>query len=227
MASFRDRKHAGRILASKISEINSDLNETYIVAIPNGGIPVALPIANAYDMPLYVLIARKIQYPWTTESGYGALTSDGIEVYNQAAVQRANMSEESMKNQKQKAMQQILGREEFFFEHLLPEKIPEKRVILVDDGLASGITMTAAIKSLVKRGADRVIVAVPTAHKQSIDKIENLPTAREIKLRVIAEDVKSGWSFAVASAYENWFDETKEHTKTLLDEYNSQVIKKE
>lgn len=227
MARFKDRKHAGKILAKKIDKLEIKPDNLYIVAIPNGGIPVGIPIAARFQRPLYVLIARKIQYPWTTESGYGALTSDGIEVYNENALKRTNLTKKMKTDQKNKAMKQILDREEFFYKHLLPQNIIDGSIIVVDDGLASGITTIAAIKSLLKRDVSKIFLVIPTAHKESINRIEKLFSEYEDKIHIIAEDIRSGFSFAVASAYDNWYDETKEETKRILDKYNSIVIKKE
>ncbi|MBD3352056.1 MAG: hypothetical protein GF364_11270 [Candidatus Lokiarchaeota archaeon] len=215
---YRDREDAGTILAEKLKPIINNLDNLHIAAIPNGGIPIGIPVATRYDLVLYVIIARKIQYPWTTEAGYGAVTSDGVEVYNSAAMARANLSAKQKAVQKKKTLKEIKERENFFKNFLLPSDLSQKTVILIDDGLASGITMMAAIRSVSNRGAEKIFVAVPTAHKKSVDKVENIKLRRKTKVEVIAPNIRSGWSFSVASAYKHWFDETKERTLQILEE---------
>ncbi len=226
LPSFLDRPDAGLKLVEVLKKIPFKAS-VIIAAIPNGGVPVAIPIAKLAHKFLYVVVARKIQYPWTTEAGFGAITADGTTAFNRAAIQHENLSEAAIQVQVELARAEVQKRAKIFLEFQLPDSLPQAEVILVDDGLASGITTQAAILSLQKRGVQRVIVAVPTAHKSSVNEVEAMskdnPTFR---VQVASPDIKGGWSFAVADAYERWYDEETSSILQALEQYNHQFVTK-
>ncbi len=218
--AFRDRPDAGIKLVSLLKGMNFS-SSVFIAAIPNGGVPVAIPVAQHFRKFLYVIITRKIQYPWTTEAGFGAITADGTISFNNTAIKQEKLSEAIIQTQVGLARVEIQKRAKIFQEFVLPDKLPSAQVILVDDGLASGITMRAAILSLQKRGAHDVVVAVPTAHKSSVIEIESLRNDKILfRVQVVSPDVKGGWSFAVADAYERWYDEETSTILQALKAYN-------
>ncbi len=224
LPSFRDRPDAGAKLIDVLKGIPLKTS-VLIAAIPNGGVPVAIPIAKQAHKFLYVIVARKIQYPWTTEAGFGAITADGTTAFNTAAISQENLSEATIQVQVDLAREEIQKRAKLFRDFQLPNSLPQAEVILVDDGLASGITMKAAILSLQKRGVQRVIVAVPTAHKTSVNEIEAMSTEKPaFRVQVVSPDIKGGWSFAVADAYQHWYDENASSILQALTDYNQQFF---
>lgn len=224
--AFRDRPDAGMKLVSLLKGMKFS-SSTLIAAIPNGGVPVAIPVAQHFQKFLHVIVARKVQYPWTTEAGFGAITADETTAFNTAAIKQENLSEAVIQTQVDLALAEIQKRAKIFKEFLLPDKLPSAEVVLVDDGLASGITMRAAILSLQKKGVQRVVVAVPTAHKSSVIEIEALRNDKSpFRVQVVSPDVKGGWSFAVADAYERWYDEETSIILQALEEYNEGFLTK-
>ncbi|OLS14346.1 MAG: phosphoribosyltransferase [Promethearchaeota archaeon CR_4] len=220
MPTFRDRPDAGNMLVQLLKGINFN-SKVWIAAIPNGGVPVAVPIANSFQKFLYVMVARKIQYPWTTEAGFGAITADGTTSFNNLAIQRENLTESVIHTQVDRAREEVEQRTRLFRNYLLPNDLTSAEIILIDDGLASGITTQAAILSLQKHGTRKVIVAVPTAHRSSVNVIEAMTKSdMQFNVQVLSPDIRGGWSFAVADAYETWYDEETSTILKILREYN-------
>lgn len=223
---YENRTDAGNKLVDLLKTQDLDFQKVMIGAIPNGGIQVAIPIASYLSQPLYVLIARKIQYPWTTEAGFGAMTGDGIKVLNTQALSSARMSKEVIEIQSKKTLKDIEEREKKFGKFLLPSQIENGHIILVDDGLASGITMQAACTSLIQKKISQLTVVVPTAHSSSISRLKRiLKKKSDIPFHVLSPDIQSGFSFAVANAYKVWYDESSLVGLNLLNEYREQYIK--
>ncbi|HMF32146.1 MAG TPA: phosphoribosyltransferase family protein [Candidatus Lokiarchaeia archaeon] len=221
MLPFRDRPDAGNKLIPLLSDLEIDVGNMVVVAIPNGGVPVAIPIARHFNKPLYVLIARKVQFPWTTEAGFGAVIADGTTIFNDAAVRQNHLSKDIIHAQVQRALQEVQQREILFQKFSVFENLDGMEIILIDDGLASGITTRAAIESLQKRGAQKVFVAVPTAQMDSARDIERLASNEPpFYVEVVCPDIKSGWPFAVAQAYVRWYDEESDHILQELEQYS-------
>ncbi len=206
---FRDRSDAGRKLALKLMDWRgSDLN---LFAIPAGGVPVAAEIARSLDIPLDLVIVRKIQLPWTTEAGFGALDPDGRAVFNQDLIERTGLSPRQIEAQVQKTLDALKRREARLRGGRPYPDLTGKAVMVVDDGLASGYTMRAAIRFLQGKGAARVIVAVPTGAARTVQEL--LPLVDVL----VCLNVRGGWSFAVADAYENWYDLEEAEVLEILD----------
>lgn len=219
--SFRDRNDAGTNLVPFLEAFNLDPERLLIVAIPNGGVPVAIPIASHFARPLFVLNSRKVQFLWTTKAGFGAVTADGTTIFNAAAKLQYNMTEEIIHNQVNRALKEIAQREALFNQFLLPLDLNQMEIILVDDGLASGITMHAAILSVQKRRVEEVLVAVPTAQQESAQEISQLSQVNlPFDVEVVSPNFKATKSFAVADAYDDWHNEDSEEILRKLQAYN-------
>jgi putative phosphoribosyl transferase len=195
---FTDRDHAGRLLAERLLDYRGQAVRLF--AIPAGGVPVAAPIARRLELPLDLIIVRKIQLPYTTEAGFGALNPAGEAIFNEDLLQRIHLSKADIATQMEKAAASMRLREERLRGGRPYPELAGEPVILVDDGLASGYTMRAAVQFLRRRGAGQIIVAVPTAATHTVQSL--LPEVDEL----LCLNIRSGWSFAVASAYENWYD---------------------
>ncbi len=214
---FRDRNHAGIILADLLE--SQDLSNTEILAIPNGGVPVALPIYNKIQKKspattFNLLIVRKIPIPFNTEAGFGAITLDGTVILNEPLVQRIGLTEVQIQNQVTKVMAQMKQRLKEYGISSAKLDLKNKNVIIVDDGLASGFTMIAAIKSIHKFKPQKIIIAVPTAPQSSVDRVS--PLVDEI----VCPNVQNTLYFAVANAYKNWYDLEIAEVRGLLQKAN-------
>ena len=148
---FRDRAHAGEILAGMLEDYRS--SQTLIMAIPAGGIPVAAVLARKLLLPLDVAVVSKITLPWNTEAGYGAVAFDGTTRLNRDLLPRLRLSEEEIEAGKAATVKKVERRvDRFRGSRPYPDLIKEK-VILVDDGLASGFTLLVGVEALKKSGA--------------------------------------------------------------------------
>jgi putative phosphoribosyl transferase len=205
---FFDRTSAGQRLAGHLSGYRG--RQVHLFAIPAGGVPVGVEIARSLTIPLDLLIVRKIQFPWTTEAGFGALDPGGQAIINDDLLRRMPLSPEEIEAQINKTAAVIRQREERLRAGKPYARLDGRPAMVVDDGLASGYTMRAALQFLKARGADRLIVAVPTASERTV--WELLPLVDEL----YCLNVRGGFSFAVADAYENWYDLTEEEILTIL-----------
>ncbi|WXG47197.1 MAG: phosphoribosyltransferase family protein [Candidatus Atabeyarchaeum deiterrae] len=209
---FKDRMHAGRMLAERLADF-SKKQQSIVVAIPSGGVPVGYAIAMQLQIPLDVMLVRKIPVPWETEAGFGSVTFDGSTFLNDSLVKNLGLSNVQISESIDKAKKGLQERTQKFAaikkEGLLTS-IRGRAVILVDDGLASGYTMIASVDSIKKREARKVVVAVPTG---SIDAI-NLVSPKVDKLLCL--NVRSGYRYAVADAYKEWYDVPEEEALKLL-----------
>ncbi|GBE01649.1 putative phosphoribosyl transferase/MT0597 [bacterium BMS3Abin08] len=195
---FKDRKEAGRLLARRLSAYKG--TDGIVLGIPSGGVPVAAEIAKALGFPLDLIIVRKVQIPFNPEAGFGAVGPDGKALLNSELLSRLDLSEEEVEQQIQKTRDVIKRRDELFRGGSPLPSIKNRVVIIVDDGLASGYTMHSAIDFIRRGEPGKIVVAVPTAPKRTVDLI--LPQVDEL----VCLNVRSGFSFAVADAYENWYD---------------------
>jgi predicted phosphoribosyltransferase len=203
-----DRSHAGRLLAERLLAYRDQ--QVHLFAIPAGGVPVAAEIARGLALPLDLIIVRKIQLPSTTEVGFGALNPAGEAIYNEELLQRIHLSPEDIAAQTEKTAAVIRRREEKLRGGRPYPKLAGEPAIVVDDGLASGFTMRAAVQFLKRQGAGRIIAAVPTGSLRTVQDL--LPIVDEL----LCLNVRSGWSFAVADAYQNWYDLEEEEVLEIM-----------
>jgi putative phosphoribosyl transferase len=205
---FADRSHAGRHLAAFLEGYRGiDLR---LFAIPAGGVPVAAAIARALALPLDIIIVRKIQLPWTTEAGFGALDPGGQAIFNEDLIRRLSLSPADIDSQVKKTATGLEQREKRLRRGKPYAMLSGLPALVVDDGLASGYTMRAALGFLKAQGAGKLIVAVPTASEHTARDL--LPLVDEL----YCPNIRGGFSFAVAEAYENWYDLTEEEVLGIL-----------
>ncbi len=209
---FRDRFDAGLVLAEMMRPSYERRPETLILAIPAGGVPVGLVLAKELALPFDLIIVRKIHFPDNPEAGFGAITSEGDVLLNEELVAYAGLSEEVIARQIALEKKDFAERERLFRAGRPFPDLKGKTVILVDDGLASGYTMMAAVKTVSRRGAEKIVVAVPTASQRAIEKLS--PLVDEI----YCPNLRTGAFFAVADAYRHWYDLSREEVLRLLRE---------
>ena len=204
--AFRDRDAAGArlsVLLEKYAQGNA-----VVLAIPAGGVPVALQIAKALALPLHVTPVSKVLFPWTTEGGFGAVAFDGSVWLDPAAVENYGLKEEQIAKAMADARAKVERRSARFL-----NRVPDlagKTAIVVDDGIAAGSTMRTAITALRKCRARNIVVAVPTGHERSVEAM------RALADEVVCADVRGGRSFAVADAYEDWHDLSDDDVEAML-----------
>lgn len=205
---YRDRADAGQQLANELAD--RDLTDALVLAIPAGGVPVGIEIAKHLDLPMDLMIVRKIRIPWNPEAGFGAVTSAGDVILNPRIAPRLGLSDNEIERLADEAHQEVAQREERFRPGEERLNVTGRTVILVDDGLASGYTMLAAVQSVQRHEPRRVIVAVPTASGTAASllgtRVDDL-----VALYVHPPDQP----FAVASAYRHWHDLSE---KEVLEE---------
>jgi len=159
---FRNRTEAGKLLASHLAEYGN-CPDVLVLALPRGGVPVAFEVAKALNLPLDICLVRKLGVPGHKELAMGALASDGVRVLNYDVVSWLNISSNTIDEVASKELRELQRRDRAYRGNRPPPDIKNRTVILVDDGLATGSTMRAAITVLQLEQPQRIIVAVPVA----------------------------------------------------------------
>ncbi len=161
-ARFQNREEAGRILAAKLM-LYANRPDTLILALPRGGVPIGYEIARALNLPLDVIIVRKLGVPGHEELAMGAIASGGVRVLNRSVIESLRIPPDSLEAVEKREALELMRREATYRGNRQPASIKGKTVILVDDGVATGSTMRVAISALREQHAGRIIVATPVA----------------------------------------------------------------
>lgn len=165
---FADRREAGRLLADRIATMVEG-ERCVVLGLPRGGVPVAEVIARRIGAPLDVLIVRKLGVPWQPELAFGAISSGGVVVTNPDVVQIARIEPADMDAVIDRERDELERRERLFHATRDPLPVQGCTVVLVDDGIATGATVRAALEALDARGAARTILACPVAPPDVIE----------------------------------------------------------
>jgi predicted phosphoribosyltransferase len=163
---FRDRTDAGRQLAAKLGAY-AGRPDVLVLALPRGGVPVACEVARALDAPLDVFLVRKLGLPGQEELAMGAVASGGVRVINDEVVQGLAIPDWMIDEVAHHEEQELRRREQLYRDDHPPPDVRGRTVILVDDGLATGSTMRAAVAALRRQGPARIVVAVPVGASQT------------------------------------------------------------
>jgi putative phosphoribosyl transferase len=167
---FRDRTDAGQRLAEALVTV---IEPPCVVAgIPRGGVAVALPIVERFDLPLTVVYARKLTAPVAPEFAFGAIDEDGQAIVNESSVAMLGLSPADVEQAKARVAREIRRRMATYGVPALGERLPGAAVLLVDDGLATGLTMRAALEYARRHGAREIVVAVPCASTSAAHEFE-------------------------------------------------------
>jgi putative phosphoribosyl transferase len=205
---FQDREDAGGKLSVFLSDYKD--SKSVVLAIPAGGVAVAKEIKDALSLSLDLLIVRKIQIPWNSEAGFGAVNLDGYVIFNKDLLRHLGLPERVITSQVEKTRETLTKRNLLFRGRKDFPSLKDKTVILVDDGLASGYTMLAAIEYAKKRNPSKIVIAVPTGSHKTVKKIS--PFADVLCCLNIRED----YPYAVAEAYRNWYDVSDEEVLRMM-----------
>jgi putative phosphoribosyl transferase len=160
MERYRDRVTAGRALARRIGAVSGDV---LVLGLPRGGVPVAAEVARALGAPMDVLVVRKLGVPGHAELAMGAVASGGVQVLNDAIIEGLGIAPDTVEAIRSVERRQVEVRERLFRGSRPPLDLHGTTAILVDDGIATGATMRAAVAVARAAGAARVIVAAPVA----------------------------------------------------------------
>lgn len=169
---FQDRAHAGRELAGRLRAYAG--SDTRVLALPRGGVPVAFEVARALRAPLDVFVVRKIGAPGREELALGAIASGGVRVLNEDTIAALAVDAATIEAITRRELQELQRREEAYRDALPAPDVEHRTVILVDDGLATGASMHAAILALRARSPQAIVVAVPVAPRDTCAILEPL-----------------------------------------------------
>jgi putative phosphoribosyl transferase len=163
---FVDRRDAGRRLATRLAPLAGE--RPVVVALPRGGVPVAFEIARALRAPLDILAVRKLGAPANPEFAVGAIAEDGTQVVNAGVARRIGMSTQELEATIEREIAELRRRVARYRGGAAPVDVRGRTVIVVDDGIATGLTDLAAVRALRARGAARIVVAVPVGPAESV-----------------------------------------------------------
>lgn len=207
MSTFVDRRDAGRKLAGALTKQKG--GNTIVLALPRGGVPVAYEVALALDAPLDVFVVRKLGVPGREELAMGALASGGLVVLNDDIVRDLSISAETIAEVARTETHELTRREQAYRGGRTPVNVADKNVILVDDGLATGATMRAAISAVRKGTPQRIVVAVPIAAPDTCEEIAG--EVDETVCAVTPEPFR-----AVGNWYRDFSDASDDEVRELL-----------
>ncbi len=167
---YRDRHEAGRILGERLAAL-AGRPDVVVLGLPRGGVPVAWEVARRLGAPLDVFVVRKLGYPGHEELAIGAIASGGVRVLNPEVV-AYGVSREAIERATEREQAELERRERLFRGDRPPIPVAGRTVVLVDDGLATGSTMRAAVRALRQQGAREIVVAVPVAARSTCEQME-------------------------------------------------------
>ena len=212
-SKYPDRRAAGQALAARLGHC-ARLPGALVLALPRGGVPVAHEVARELGLPLDVFIVRKLGVPGHEELAMGAIASGGVRVLNRQVIDDLGLSEHAIDAVTAAERAELQRREQLYRAHRPPPDVRDRTVILVDDGLATGSTMRAAVAAVREEGAACVIVAVPVAPPDTCDALAR--QADEVICPLRPHDFE-----AVGRWYEDFAQTTDDEVKALLAEAGS------
>jgi putative phosphoribosyl transferase len=168
---FHDRREAGQKLAALLTAYREQPG-VVVLGLPRGGVPVAFEIAQALQAPLDVMVVRKLGVPGHEELAMGAIASGGVRIINEEVVRQLSLTSDTLAAVSAVEQAELARRERAFRGDRAPQMIEGRTVLLVDDGLATGATMRAAVAALRQRQPAKIVVAVPVASEEACDELK-------------------------------------------------------
>ncbi len=209
MPRFRDRAEAGRELGEWLAEEYAGRPDVLVLALPRGGVAIGREVADLLDAPLDVLVVRKLGFPGQDELAMGAIASGGVRVLNEALLEQTGLPRDRVDAVVDRELEELRRREQLYRGNRPAPDVSGKSVIVVDDGLATGSTMLAAVQALRSEEPARIVVAVPTAPRQTCSALED-----------VADEVvclRQPYPFyAVGLSYEDFSEVGDEEVRRLL-----------
>lgn len=207
---FRDRKQAGQLLAKRLGKY-ANRTDVIVLGLPRGGVPVAFEVARELHAPLDVFVVRKLGVPGHRELAMGAIASGGVRVLNEVVVYELEIPRAAIDAVAATEEKELRRRELAYRGHAGSPDVRGKIIIVVDDGIATGSTMRAALRALRNQGPARIVMAVPTCARLSYMDLQN--EADEAIVLMIPEDF-----IAVGQWYEDFPQTTDEEVTALLEQ---------
>ena len=171
--TFRDRTEAGRLLGEEMSRRFGGRDDVIVLALPRGGVPVGHEVANALHAPLDVFVVRKLGMPGHEELAMGAIASGGVQVINEDVIGWMPVSKKAIEAVAERERIELARRETAYRGDRPPIEVEGRTVVIVDDGLATGSTMRAAIRALRKMRPRAIVVAVPVAARETCESLRS------------------------------------------------------
>jgi predicted phosphoribosyltransferase len=187
---FRDRIEAGQLLVDKLRKYKND--DAVILAVPRGGVPVAYPVARELDLPLELILAKKIGHPLNKEYAIGAASLDDYFI-----IQHENISDEYIREEVKRVRVMLNDMCSKFESNCEPESFKGKSIIVIDDGIATGNTLMATVELLRKKNPRKIVIAVPVASYNAWQKLSE--QVNELVSLIVPEEF-----YGVGSFYENF-----------------------
>jgi putative phosphoribosyl transferase len=211
MNRFTDRREAGRLLAEALSRDPSiRADSTVVLALPRGGVPVAYEVASALHAPLAAFVVRKLGVPWQPELAMGAIAPGGVRIINDDVARFLGIGPEIIERVAEREARELARREELYNGSRPMPLLVGRTVVLIDDGLATGSTMRAAVEAVRKQRPARVIVAVPVGAPDTCAQLEREADAVVCLRRPSAFNAVGSW-------YEIFDQTPDEEVRELLD----------
>lgn len=216
MVPFKDRRDAGKKLAQKLAAYAGQQNGL-ILALPRGGVPVAYEVALALAIPLDIFIVRKLGVPGREELAFGAIASGGIRVLNGDVVRMLSIPDEIINFVAKRELQELRRRETLYRGNRPFPEVRDRTVILIDDGLATGASMRAAVAGLRTQHPARIVIAVPTASPEACE-------AFRLEVDEVVCAITPELFYGVGRWYEDFSQVMDEEVRVLLEEANRQIL---
>ena len=216
IALFKDRRDAGRKLAQKLKDY-AGRKDVIVLALPRGGVPVAYEVAKSLNIPMDIFIVRKLGWPGHEEMAIGAIASGGVRVLNQDIVQYLNIPEALIDAVAQRELRELERREHAYRGDRPSLDVKDRTVIIIDDGLATGASMRAAVAGVRAHHPAHIVIAVPTAALETCESLKH-----EVDQVICATTPEP--FYGVSRWYEDFSQTTDEEVRTLLQEANRQLL---
>jgi len=214
---FENRHDAGRRLATELGGYSGQ--SVVVLAIPNGGVPIALEVARALKADLDLIVCRKIPMLLNPEGSLGAATDDGTVILNEEAVKRIGLRRQQLEQDISRIRADIKQRSLLYKGERPPVRVNGRTVIIIDDGLASGFTMMAAVESVRHRQPKEVVVAVPVASAMAVKNVEKVAD------KVVTCYTSFMPKFYVSDFYRCWYDLSDDDVLRYLKEWQAQQFR--
>jgi putative phosphoribosyl transferase len=215
---FQNRVEAGRKLAAELQK--EFKNEPVVVlAIPNGGVPVAFEIACTLSKAdLSLIISRKIPVPLNPEAGLGAIADDGTIFLDEETMKRFGLNRRQIEPEVNRVRAELKKRHIMYYKDKPLASVVNKTVIIVDDGIAAGLTMRAAVESVRHRHPGKVIAAVPVAARSALNHVANV--ADQVITCIVGEEPR----FFIADFYRRWYDVNDDEVMRYLEKWQARKM---